>query len=126
MSRLRFWGKTERRMLVFNYDYDVLDDFIMHEGCVQIPYHCIGWAWIYLFYNPADKSFFYDQYSTGVIDDCEIRYHGTKPVSLEKVIASLSREWPDHSRGKRVLNEILAKDFPDVPLLTIEEKERLV
>ena len=109
---------------MFNYDYDVLDDFIPHEDCIQIPYPCIGWAWFRLFYNPADKSFFCDQYSTGVIDDCEIRYHGSEPVSLGEVIASLSKEWPDHSKGKRVLNEILAKDFPDVPLLTIEEEQK--
>ena len=108
---------------MFNNDYDVLDNFIAHEGCVQIPYLCIGWAWFRLYYNPADKSFFCDQYSTGVIDDCEIRYHGSETVSLENVIASLSGEWPDHSRGKRVLNKILAKDFPDVPLLAIEEEK---
>lgn len=104
-------------------DYEVLDDYVSHEDCIQIPYPCIGWGWIRLFYRPADKSFFYDQYSTGYIDDCEIRYHGSESASLEQVIKSVSKEWPENEKGKRVLNEILVKDFPGTPLLDVSNKK---
>lgn len=102
-------------------DYDVLDEYVRHEGCVHIPTPILGWGWSRVFYNPEDKTFFYDQYSTGYIDDGEIRYHGTKDVTLEQVVGALSSDWPPNDKGKKVLNEILEKDFPGTPLIAIPE-----
>ena len=104
-------------------DYEVLDEYIQHEGCIYIPYPIIGWGWSRIFYNPEEKSFLFDQYSTGYIDDGEIRYHGTKTATVEQIVAALSKDWPPNNRGKKVLNEILAKDFPDIPLLPVEEEK---
>ena len=104
-------------------DYDVLDDYLEHKGCVYIPYPILGWGWSRIFYNPEDRTFFYDQYSTGVIDDGEIRYHGTCNASLEQIISTFNKDWPPNDRGKKVLNEILEKDFPGTPLIDIPEKE---
>jgi len=104
-------------------DYEVLDEYIQHEGCIFIPYPIIGWGWIRIFYDPKERSFLFDQYSTGYIDDGEIRYHGTKTATVEQVVATLSKDWPPNNKGKKVLNEILAKDFPDIPLLPVEEEK---
>ena len=103
-------------------DYDVLDEYIQHEGCIYIPYPIIGWGWIRIFYNPSDKSFLYDQYSTGYIDDGELRYHGTKTASVDQIVAALNKDWPPNEKGKKVLNDILERDFPEIPLLTIVEE----
>ncbi len=105
------------------YDYEVLDDYIEHEGCVYNPTPIIGWGWIRLFYNPEDKSFLYDQYSTGYIDDGEIRFHGTETATLEQVINTVGKDWPKNNRGKQILNEIFEKDFPGMPLLSIPEEK---
>ncbi len=104
-------------------DYEVLDEYITHEGCVRIPFPTMGWGWSLIFYDPSDRSFFFDMYSTGYICDDELRYHGTETLTLEEIIRLYSEDWPNKDAGRRVLNGILSRDFPGTPLFDVPEEE---
>jgi hypothetical protein len=94
-------------------DYELVDDELTHEGCISIPYPPYGYGWDRFFYDPAEKRFLHDVYSTGIIADDETRYHGTEDLTLEEIKASIPCKWPPNHAGVKVLNEILARDFPE-------------
>ena len=98
--------------MINDSEYELLDEYPEHDDCIRIPYPKTGYGWVQIYYEPARKRFFYEEYSTGAIADDETRYHGSEYVSVEEVKRMVPCKWPLNKRGVEVLNEILARDFP--------------
>ena len=76
-----------------------------------------GYGWSKVYFDPVDECFFYESYSTGYIDDCSTRYHGTYPLSLDEVKRAVPSKWPPNPQGVQVLNDVLIRYFPGEPLV---------